>query len=72
MWQKVWASSSRRAVVLGGAGGAFLIMAAVFLFGFGGWLAAWGGLINWDTTDPNLFLFQIFQSDDSVRRRACI
>ncbi|EFJ52719.1 hypothetical protein VOLCADRAFT_115669, partial [Volvox carteri f. nagariensis] len=62
MWQKVWASESRRAVVFGGGVGFLLIMVAVFLFGFGGWLAAWGGYIT-DVTDYNLYLFQVFSSE---------
>ena len=37
-------------------------MIAVFLFGFGGWLAAWGGYINFNT-NPNLFLFQVFHDE---------
>ncbi|GFR42610.1 hypothetical protein Agub_g3541 [Astrephomene gubernaculifera] len=61
MWQKVWASTSRRAVVFGGGVGAALITVAVFLFGFGGWLAAWAGYVTWDT-DSNLYLFQVFAS----------
>ncbi len=58
MWQKVWASENRAAVIFGGAVGGFLTTIAVFLFGFGGWLAAWGGFINY-STNANLFLFQV-------------
>ncbi|GLC41104.1 hypothetical protein PLESTB_001792000 [Pleodorina starrii] len=62
MWQKVWASESRGAVVFGGGVGFALITVAVFLFGFGGWLAAWGGFVS-EATDPNLYLFQVFSSE---------
>jgi hypothetical protein len=64
--RQVWASSTRRAVVLGGIGGSLLITLAIFLFGFAGWLAAAGGLINFETTNPNLFMFQVFKSSDRV------
>lgn len=72
MWQKVWAGEDRRSVVFGGATAFVLIMTAVFLFGFGGWLANWGGLIEW-TADgmalayPNVVLFQVFK-DEAVSR----
>ncbi|GIL45946.1 hypothetical protein Vafri_3056 [Volvox africanus] len=62
MWQKVWASESKAAVLFGGGLGFVLITVAVFLFGFGGWLAAWGGYVTEDT-DPNLYLFQVFSSE---------
>jgi hypothetical protein len=74
MWQKVWASSGREAVVFGGAVGACLISVAVFLFGFAGWLADWGNLVVFDydyetgqpLINPNLFLFQVFKTADAV------
>lgn len=53
MWQKVWAGADRRAVVMGGVGGSILVMLAVFVLGFGGWLAAWAGFIN-ENTNINL------------------
>eukprot|EP00798_Chlamydomonas_sp_ICE-L_P029076 gene29076-32284_t len=53
LWQKVWASKDRKSLLWGGCIGACLITCAVFLFGFGGFLAAWGGLITLDT-DINL------------------
>ncbi|KAG2497326.1 hypothetical protein HYH03_004490 [Edaphochlamys debaryana] len=67
MWQKVWASKDRRSVYFGGGIGFALITVAVFLFGFGGWLAAWAGYVTWNT-DGNLYLFQVFatQRDDSI------
>ena len=30
---------------------------------FGGWLAAWGGLIDYVNTNGNLFFFQVFGHD---------
>ena len=62
MWQKIWASADRKSMLFGGAVGSFLIMIAVFLFGFGGWLAAWGGYINFNT-NANLYLFQVFHDE---------
>ncbi|KXZ51913.1 hypothetical protein GPECTOR_11g40 [Gonium pectorale] len=62
MWQKVWASTDRRSVIFGGGVGFALTTTAVFLFGFGGWLAAWGGYVTWET-DGNLFLFQVFAAE---------
>ncbi|KAG2437853.1 hypothetical protein HXX76_005471 [Chlamydomonas incerta] len=62
MWQKVWASTDRKSVVFGGFVGFGLTMFAVFIFGFGGWLAAWAGYVTWDT-NPNLFLFQLFADE---------
>lgn len=58
MWQKVWASESKSSVVFGGGVGFLLITLAVFLFGFGGWLAGWAGYIT-ENTDYNLYLFQV-------------
>lgn len=62
MWQKVWASTDRKSVVFGGFVGFALTMFAVFIFGFGGWLAAWAGYVTEDT-DPNLYLFQLFADE---------
>ncbi len=55
---QVWASTDRRSAVFGGAVGAVMITIAVFIVGFGGWLAAWAGYVTWET-NPNLFLFQV-------------
>ena len=55
----MWASESRTSLVFGGWVGFISITIAVFLVGFGGWLAAWGGLIGWNT-NYNLYLFQLF------------
>uniref|UniRef100_A0A7R9V1J1 Uncharacterized protein n=1 Tax=Chlamydomonas euryale TaxID=1486919 RepID=A0A7R9V1J1_9CHLO len=62
MWQKAWASEDRKALIFGGSVGFVLITITVFLFGLGGWLAAWAGYVNW-STNGNLFLFQVFKSE---------
>jgi hypothetical protein len=64
---QVWASSSRRAVVVGGAVGSVLITIAVFLLGFAGWLAFASGLGSWDA-NPNLYMFEIFKASYWVSR----
>ncbi|GAX81943.1 hypothetical protein CEUSTIGMA_g9371.t1 [Chlamydomonas eustigma] len=62
MWQKIWASEDRSTMIFGGVMGGSLVTIAVFLFGFGGLLAAWAGYVNF-STNPNLFLFQVFNSE---------
>jgi SSS family solute:Na+ symporter len=65
MWQKVWASKDKKAMIGGGFLASFLVMLIVFLVGFGGWLAAWAGYVNYNT-NGNLFLFQVFKSEMST------
>ncbi|MEW5319668.1 MAG: hypothetical protein WDW38_010808 [Sanguina aurantia] len=62
LWQKVWASKDRQSLVFGGTLGFVMVTTAVFLFGFGGWLSAWAGLVN-KNTNQNLFLFQVFSDE---------
>jgi len=58
MWQRVWASASKKALY-GGAGiGCFSVILLVFLSGFGGWLSLVGGLAGPDT-NPNLILMEV-------------
>ncbi|GFH13867.1 uncharacterized protein HaLaN_09825 [Haematococcus lacustris] len=71
-WQKVWAGADQKAVRFGGIGASMLVSCAVFLFGFAGWLASWGGLVVWDydeegspVINPNLYLFQVFKTADA-------
>ena len=64
MWQKVWASKDRTSLIGGGFLASVLVMIIVFLFGFGGWLAAWAGYVNF-STNGNLYLFQVFKSETS-------
>lgn len=61
MWQKVWASESRSAVVFGGVVGGIMTTLAVFLLGFAAWLAAAVGWIG-ESTNPNLYMFQMFMA----------
>ena len=42
-WQRCWASSSPRTLQIGACIGAAMIVVVVFLFSFGGFLAAWSG-----------------------------
>jgi hypothetical protein len=41
-WQRVWAGRTPRSLVTGAFIGGSAVIVAVFLFGFGGFLAAWG------------------------------
>lgn len=61
VWQRVWASQDKRALRGGAIIGATSVVVVVFLFGLCGFLACWGGLIDLDTADPNLYLFQVFK-----------
>lgn len=56
---QVWASESRRSVIFGGSFGFVLIMLAVFIFGFFGWLAAWAGYVVYGVTNDNLYTIQV-------------
>jgi Na+/proline symporter len=64
MWQRCWASKDRRTLYLSAALGCVLTSSVVFLFGFGGFLAAWANLIDFDTANPNLYLFQVFKDQN--------
>lgn len=59
VWQRVWASESDATLRAGGVIGFISVTIFVFLTGFYGFLAAWGGLINFETTNPNVYLFQV-------------
>eukprot|EP00201_Polytomella_parva_P018345 CAMPEP_0175050242 /NCGR_PEP_ID=MMETSP0052_2-20121109/7157_1 /TAXON_ID=51329 ORGANISM="Polytomella parva, Strain SAG 63-3" /NCGR_SAMPLE_ID=MMETSP0052_2 /ASSEMBLY_ACC=CAM_ASM_000194 /LENGTH=612 /DNA_ID=CAMNT_0016314437 /DNA_START=29 /DNA_END=1867 /DNA_ORIENTATION=- len=65
LWQKVWASKDRKALIFGGAMSSLGVTVVVFLFGLGGWLAAWGGYVNGNYTNMNLLLFQVFASEQT-------
>mmetsp|Transcript_1834 Transcript_1834/g.3736 ORF Transcript_1834/g.3736 Transcript_1834/m.3736 type:complete len:671 (+) Transcript_1834:217-2229(+) len=62
MWQRVWAAEDPKALKGGGIIACIAIVTAVFLYGFSGFLAAWGGLIDFETANPNLYMFQVFRS----------
>eukprot|EP00906_Rhabdomonas_costata_P014054 RCo020155 len=63
-WSRVWASEDRRALRNGALLGCGSLVVAIFLLGFGGWLACWAGLVDWDT-DPNLYLLQVLRDQAS-------
>jgi hypothetical protein len=58
MWQRVWASSDKRALYGGAAIGCTAVIVLVFLSGFGGWLSLVAGLAG-PETNQNLILMQI-------------
>ena len=60
MWQRVWASASRRTLHAASGLGCGLIIVVVFISGFLGWLALVGGLVDPATTSINLYLFQVW------------
>ncbi|EKX40511.1 hypothetical protein GUITHDRAFT_75395, partial [Guillardia theta CCMP2712] len=62
MWQRVWAAKDPQSLKRGGVLACLAVVSVVFLFGLGGFLAAWGGLIDFQTGNPNLYLFQVFKS----------
>ena len=39
-----------------------VVTLVVFIYGFGGFLANWAGLIT-DETNPNLYFFQLFSTN---------
>ena len=62
VWQRVWAAQSANELKTGGMVGAVAVIIAVFLFGFAGFVAAWGGLIDVEQDNPNLYLFQLLKA----------
>jgi len=62
MWQRVWAAENPAALKQGGIMGCVAVVIAIFLYGLIGFIAAWGGLIDFVNTNPNLYLFQIFKT----------
>jgi hypothetical protein len=58
MWQRVWASESKKTLYGGAIIGFCLSTTLIFIVGFGGWLALVGGLAD-DKTNPNLYFFQV-------------
>eukprot|EP00475_Leptophrys_vorax_P024836 TRINITY_DN3444_c0_g1_i1.p1 TRINITY_DN3444_c0_g1~~TRINITY_DN3444_c0_g1_i1.p1 ORF type:complete len:566 (-),score=138.06 TRINITY_DN3444_c0_g1_i1:669-2306(-) len=72
MWQKCWASSDKRALYVGSGIGCVLAIIIVFFFGMCGILAAWAGLIDLDSTNPNLYLFQLFKESPTPGSEATL
>lgn len=62
MWQRVWAAEDRRALQHGAIGGCCAVIVAIFLYGLFGFIACWGGLVDYATTNVNLYLFQVFKT----------
>ncbi|KAJ3275482.1 hypothetical protein HDV01_000309 [Terramyces sp. JEL0728] len=60
VWQRVWSAKDDRALNLGAAVGGTLVIFVSFLFGFGGFIAAWAGLV----TDPNVAFLQLLKVGD--------
>jgi len=72
MWQRVWAAEDPRALKQGGIMGCIAVIIAIFLYGFFGFIAAWGGLIDFANTNVNLYLFQIFKTSPDQPPNAII
>ena len=61
VWQRVWAAKDNKALMQGSYAGATLVIVISFLFGMGGFVAAWAGLV----TDPNVaFLNLLYVGQD--------
>jgi hypothetical protein len=54
-WQRVWSSEDEAALKKGAFAAFFMIAIVIFIFGFGGFLAAWAGYV----TDPNFAFFEM-------------
>lgn len=65
IWQRCWASASDAKLRVGAVWGAGQVSLLVFLFGFGGFLALWGGLwVPSGPSDPgNTILFGLLTSE---------
>mmetsp|Transcript_24016 Transcript_24016/g.60314 ORF Transcript_24016/g.60314 Transcript_24016/m.60314 type:complete len:649 (-) Transcript_24016:463-2409(-) len=66
VWQRVWASEDKKALYGGAVIGFTAVTVCVFLCGLFGFIAAWGGLIDLDTADPNLYMFQVFKREQGA------
>ncbi len=64
IWQRCWASASDAKLRVGAVWGAAQVSLIVFVFGFGGFLAVWGGLfVPSGPDDPgNTILFALLNS----------
>jgi SSS family solute:Na+ symporter len=72
MWQKCWASSDRKSLYVGSTFGCVIAILIVFFFGMCGIIAAWVGLIDYDTTNQNLYLFQLFKTTQTADGQAIL
>ncbi|KAI9027750.1 hypothetical protein DFJ74DRAFT_660312 [Hyaloraphidium curvatum] len=57
-WQRIWASADKKAVLGGAWMACALVIPAVFVFGFFGFLGVWSGLVTAET-DYNIYMFEI-------------
>jgi Na+/proline symporter len=55
VWQRVWAAKDSKALYAGAACGAALNMTVTFLIGFGGFIAAWAGLVTEENVNTAFF-----------------
>lgn len=51
LWQRVWASENAKTLRVGACMGAGISIVVAFLFGFGGFLAAWAGYMGADSNN---------------------
>jgi SSS family solute:Na+ symporter len=63
MWQRVWASQDEQALKQGSIIGCIWVVLAIFLYGLFGYIACWGGLVDYVKTNINLYLFQVLKTD---------
>ncbi|KAI8892135.1 hypothetical protein BC833DRAFT_612569 [Globomyces pollinis-pini] len=62
IWQRVWAAEDDDALIKGASVGSILVMFITFLFGFGGFLASWVGLV----TDPNTAFLELLKINGEI------
>ena len=60
-WQRVWSSENDSALKKGALAAFFMIFGVIMVFGLGGFLASWAGMV----TDPNFAFFEIIASSNS-------
>eukprot|EP00281_Chroomonas_sp_CCMP1168_P018380 CAMPEP_0206232428 /NCGR_PEP_ID=MMETSP0047_2-20121206/11407_1 /ASSEMBLY_ACC=CAM_ASM_000192 /TAXON_ID=195065 /ORGANISM="Chroomonas mesostigmatica_cf, Strain CCMP1168" /LENGTH=590 /DNA_ID=CAMNT_0053656157 /DNA_START=179 /DNA_END=1948 /DNA_ORIENTATION=+ len=65
VWQRCWASESPQTLRRGAWIGFISVTIFVFLAGFFGYMAAWSGLIDFENTNVNVYLFQVFKRSPS-------
>ncbi|KAJ3320886.1 hypothetical protein HDV06_004782 [Boothiomyces sp. JEL0866] len=60
-WQRAWSAKDDKSLIIGSVVGSIMIIIITFLFGFGGFIASWAGLV----TDPNLAFLELLKIGDS-------
>lgn len=66
VWQRCWASESRKTLLWGSLLGAIAITFVVGLLGFGGILAVWGGLWVPGVDPVNIVLFKLLNNNTGI------